>query len=358
MSMASGEAAPRAMRFGSRLLSLVIGTALACGLAVLLLWHSVMVRIPPGHVGVLYSLLSGGTVTDAVYREGLAFKLPWNQMFLFETRIQALPFTLLAFSAEGMPITVEATTLFRVKGETAPKLLTDVGLDYAERIVRPISMDAVRRVIGRYSSHDIYTLGADYLEAELLEYLRSTTEAQLLFYSEVPIRSVRLPDRLVSAIEDKLAQQQIAASYEFRLISQKQEAERQRVQAIGLRNFYSIVQPALTDKLLTWRGIEATVELSKSPNSKVVIVGGNKEQMPLILGSDITRSSPTPEQPVPPVSGNASPLPNWAQLPPIFESPQPTQPSAIPPTAGGTPVPSLGPRTGDTEGKQPPAKAP
>jgi regulator of protease activity HflC (stomatin/prohibitin superfamily) len=336
----------------------VIGTVLVCGLAVLLLWQSVMVRIPPGHVGVLYSLLAGGTVTDAVYREGLAFKLPWNQMYIFETRIQALPFTLLAFSAEGMPITVEATTLYRVKGPTAPRLLTEVGMDYEERIVAPISRDAVRRVIGRYSSHDIYTLGADYLEAELLEYLRSTTEAQLLFYSQVPIRSVRLPDRLVGAIEDKLSQQQLAASYEFRLISAKQEAERQRIQAIGLRNFYSIVQAALTDKLLTWRGIEATVEVSKSPNTKIVIVGGNKDQMPLILGSDITRTSPTPEQPVPPISGNASPLPNWADLPPIFELPQPAKPQAVPPTAGGTPVPSLGPRVEGVEGKQPPAKGP
>src|SRR5262249_44508454 len=119
MSDAPGGAAPRVGRYGSRLLSLVIGTALAGGLAVLLLWHSVMVSIPPGHVGVLYSLLFGGTVTDAVYREGLALKLPWNQMYIFETRIQALPFTLLAFSAEGMPITVEATTLYRVKAETA-----------------------------------------------------------------------------------------------------------------------------------------------------------------------------------------------------------------------------------------------
>jgi prohibitin 2 len=357
MSVSSGEGAPKVIRYGSRILPVVIGTALACGLAVLLLWHTVMVRIPPGHVGVLYSLLSGGTVTDAVYREGLALKLPWNQMYIFETRIQALPFTLLAFSAEGMPITVEATTLYRVKAATAPRMLTEVGLDYTERVVAPISRDAVRRVIGRYSSHDIYTLGADYLEAELLEYLRSTAESQLLFYSDVPIRSVRLPDRLVGAIEEKLSEQQRAASYEFRLISQKQEAERIRIQAIGLRNFYSIVQAALTDKLLTWRGIEATVEVSKSPNTKIVIVGGNKDQMPLILGSEITRGSATPEQPVPPISGDSSPLPNWAELPPIFEPPQPAKPSSAPATVGGTPVPGLGPRTGDVEGKQPPAKS-
>jgi prohibitin 2 len=356
MSVMSGEGAPRVIRYGSRILPVVIGMALACGLAVLLFWNAVMVRIPPGHVGVLYSLLAGGTVTDAVYPEGLALKLPWNQMYIFETRVQVLPFALLAFSAEGMPITVEATTLYRVKAATAPKLLTEVGLDYAGRIVAPISRDAVRRVIGRYSSHDIYTLGADYLAAELLEYLRNTPEAQLLYYSDVPIQSVRLPDRLVGAIEEKLSEQQRAASYEFRLISQRQEAERLRIQAIGLRNFYSIVQGALTDKLLTWRGIEATVEVSKSPNTKIVIVGGNKDQMPLILGSEITRDAAKPEAPVPPVSGDSNPLPNWTQLPPIFELPQSARPSAVPPTAGGTPVPDLGPRTGDVEGKQPPPK--
>ncbi len=34
------------------------------------------------------------------------------------------------------------------------------------------------------------------------------------------------------------------------------------------------------------RGIEATLELAKSPNSKVVIVGSAKDGLPMILGNN------------------------------------------------------------------------
>ena len=339
---------PPPARFGSRLVSLVIGILLAGGLAVLLLWHTVLVRVPPGHVGVLYSLLSGGTVMDRVYGEGLQLKLPWNRMYLWETRLQSHPFTLLAFSAEGMPITVEATTLFRLVREQTPQLQVDVGPDYVGRIVAPVSTSAIRRIIARYDSHELYTLGADRLQAELLEFMRSTPENQRIDYVAMLVRTVRLPDALVSAIEGKLSQEQIAASYEFRLITQRQEAERMRIQAIGLRNFYSIVQGALTDKLLTWRGIEATVEVAKSPNTKIVIVGGNKDQLPLILGSDITRESTDKETAVAPVPGDASPLPDWSTVPPIFDPAKPgnelprrgARLPPMPPSSPASPTPS------------------
>lgn len=309
---------PARPSYGSRLVSILVGTALAVGLLVLLAWNSVVVRVPPGHVGVHYSLLAGGTVPGYVHHEGIALKLPWDQIYIMETRLQSLPIKLLAFSHEGMPIDVEATVLYRLKAPEAPRLLVEIGLDYRDRIVAPVSTAAVRLVVGRYDSHDLYTVSAAQLQAGLLEMLRQTPEAGYIFYSEVAIRSMKLPDSVVAAIQHKLSEEQRAAAYEFRLASQRQEAERLRIEAIGLRNFYSIVQGALTDKLLTWRGIEATVQVARSPNTKIVIVGGNKDQLPLILGSDITRG-PTPgEPPVEPVEGGASPLPDWARIPPLF----------------------------------------
>ncbi|MEX0760426.1 MAG: hypothetical protein WD100_12675, partial [Tistlia sp.] len=81
--------------------------------------------------------------------------------------------------------------------------------------------------------------------------------------------------------------------------------------------FYSVVSESLNDTLLTWRGIEATVQLAQSPNSKVVVVGSGRDQLPLILGSDIAAVPSTP-QPVPPIGGDAGRLPDWTKLPNIF----------------------------------------
>lgn len=305
---------------GPKLLAFLIGTILVGGFLSLLLWQTIFVRILPGHVGVLYSLLFGGTVTQELYPEGLAIKLPWNRMYIFETRLQAEPFELLALSAEGMPIVVEVTTLFRVVRDEAAGLLIDVGPDYIERVVKPMSMASVREIIARYNSHELYSIDARRLQHDILNLLRDTPQANLIYYQEVAIRRISLPEPVVAAIQAKLAEEQQAAAYEFRLDGERLEAERRRIQAIGLRNFYSIVQSSLTDKLLTWKGIEATIEIARSPNTKVVIVGGQRDQMPLILGSDIGNLPPG-TAPVNQVSGNTSPLPEWGEMPSIFNDP-------------------------------------
>src|SRR5262249_48619264 len=250
---------PSAATPGNRAVSIVIGGLLAAGLIVLLLWNVILVRIPPGHVGVLYSLLYGGTVTDRVYPEGLAIKLPWNRMYIFDARWQALPFVTRAFSQEGMPITVEATIIFKLRRSQIPDGLVELGSDYAEQFVLPIATGAVRLLISRYNSHELYTVDYKDLHDRLMELLQNGAEARYFEIQDVIARRIELPQAVVDSIQRKLNEEQIAASYRFRLDSQRQEAERLRVQAIGLRNFYSIVQDSLTEKLLTWRGIEATV---------------------------------------------------------------------------------------------------
>ncbi len=320
MSATTSERPLRREGRGPKLLAFLIGTILVGGFLSLMLWQTIFVRILPGHVGVLYSLLFGGTVTQELYPEGLAIKLPWNRMYIFQTRVQASPFEVLTLSAEGMPIIVEATTLFRVVRDEAAGLLIDVGPDYNERIVKPMSAASVRESVARYNSHELYSIDARKLQHDILNLLRNTPQANLIFYQEVAIRRISLPEPVVAAIQRKLAEEQQAAAYEFRLEAERLEAERLRIQAIGLRNFYSIVQSSLTDKLLTWKGIEATIEIARSPNTKVVIVGGQKDQMPLILGSDIGNIPPG-STPVNLVSGNESPLPKWSEIPSIFNDP-------------------------------------
>lgn len=332
MSTQNSEKRPGGRRYGSRLLAIVIGTALTFGLAILLFWQVMLVRVPPGHVGVLYSLLFRGTDTNFIYPEGLAVKLPWDRIYIFETRVQAMPFRVEGLSAEGMTIVVDATTLYRLEASKAPLMLKQVGPDYSERIVKATSTAELRQILAQYNSHELYTVDAAQISAELMRRLRATPQGDLIYYQDVLVRSVTLSDAMTHAIQQKLAEEQRAESYEYKLAAERLEAERLRVQAIGLRNFYSIVQGSLTDKLLTWRGIEATVQIAKSPNSKIVIVGGNKEQMPLILGSDIARAPKTPDAPVTPVTKDEMPLPSWEKEPLVFGNPleaiQPRPPTA------------------------------
>ena len=76
---------------------------------------------------------------------------------------------------------------------------------------------------------------------------------------------------------------------QFVLTKEKQEAERKRIEAQGISDFQQIVTQGISDKLLEWKGIEATQDLAKSTNVKVVVIGNSKNGLPLILGDIVKR---------------------------------------------------------------------
>lgn len=290
------------------------------GLILVLLWRFVFLTIPPGHVGVLFSLLGGGTVKEWVMPEGIAMKWPWNRVFLFEVRTQRIPFEVVALSAEGMRVTVEGSALFRPIRADTPDVLVTLGEDYPTRIVLPLTRGVIREQITQYNSNELYSVDHRALQEQIVNDIRSHGLSKDIVIDDLVLTEIRLPDQIAQAIDLKLAQEQRAAGYEFLIAAEKREAERLRIQAIGLQNFYAIVSESLNDTLLTWRGIEATVQLSQSNNAKIVIVGGGKDQLPLILGSDVANLPSTP-QPIAPVDPNRFQLPDWASLPSLFPNP-------------------------------------
>lgn len=293
----------------------VIATVLFFGLVALLLIPFIFFAIRPGEVGVLYRLFGGGTETVFVHTEGIGVKLPWNTIYRYEVRSQARDETVNALAADGLSVTVELTVLYHPIPHDVGLLHKTVGPDYAERLVRPVTIEAIRAVVGKYSPHDLYREDIASLEAEVLGLLKLSS-INLIDYRDIIIRRLTLPESLNDAITRKLTEEQHAHAYDYLIQQAEKEAERKRVEAIGIQTFYSIVADALSPQLLTWRGIEATVQLARSPNSKVVIVGGGKDQMPLILGSDISSQPvlPAPEA----VNPNSNTLPNFDELPRLF----------------------------------------
>ncbi|AXS40785.1 prohibitin family protein [Breoghania sp. L-A4] len=301
-----------------RFTSYLVGTLLLSCFVLLVLWNFIFVTILPGHVGVRYSWLLGGTRVGTYVSEGLAMKMPWDRIYIYETRVRRRDETVIALSAEGMQVKVYLSTLYRVMPLHAAELLQKIGLDYEERVIRPIAVGAVREAVARYMSNELYTIDYELLTRDLRDLVTRTEYAELIEFNKLVIREIVLPDVVVKAIEEKLAQEQAAAAYTFRLERERQEANRRQIEAVGIRNFYSVVSSALNANLLTWRGIEATVELAKSPNSKIVIVGSGKDQLPLILGSDVA-NVPSP-QAIAPVSPGSLTSENWSSLPNLFPS--------------------------------------
>ena len=266
----------------------LVGAVVVLGFFLLLFWRTIFVVILPGQVGVTYDLFRG-TRLGIHTREGLTVKLPWNRIYIYDARLQNAHIQVHALSREGMVIDIEAVVLFRPDAQHLSQLHQEIGPDYLPRTVIPLAMSAVREYVAQHDSHELYTVEAAALKRDIIDATRAELSRHHIVVDNVLLERLTLPKNVLGAIEEKLTQEQIAAAYGFRLESEKAEAERLEIKGAALSRYYTLVNSALTPPLLTWRGIEATIELAQSPNSKIVVIGNGKDQLPLILGSDITK---------------------------------------------------------------------
>ncbi|MCB0374459.1 MAG: prohibitin family protein [Sinomicrobium sp.] len=244
------------------------------------------VTIGSGEAGVLYRTFGGGVVTDKPpLGEGFHLVAPWNRVYVYEVRRQELFEKMNVLSSNGLDIKLDASAWYKPKVSELGKLHQEIGENYLQRILLPTIRSAARSVVGRYTPEQLYSSKRDAIQKEIFEETRKIVDEQYIVLDEVLVRDVTLPSTIKDAIERKLKQEQESLEYEFRLEKAEKEAERQRIEAQGKADANRILSASLTDKILQDKGIEATLRLSQSENSKVVIIGSNKDGLPVILGN-------------------------------------------------------------------------
>ena len=253
-------------------------------LLVFILWSKLTVTIGPGEGGVLFETLGSGINTEKTYGEGFHVIAPWNKMIVRKVRQQSISDEMNVLSVNGLEVKVNGTIWYEPEFENLGFLIKTKGEDYERELLDPAINAAARSVVGRYTPEQLYSSKRDVIEQEILEEVQAVLKDQFLLVKRVLVEDVKLPSTIVTAIETKLKQEQESLEYEFRLAEAKKEAERQRIEAGGKAAANDIISKSLTDKILKEKGILATLELAKSPNSKVVVVGSGKDGLPLILG--------------------------------------------------------------------------
>ena len=154
-----------------------------------------------------------------------------------------------------------------------------------DRIIKPALRSAARSVVGRYTPEQLYSSKRDVIQKEIYDETKKILDDQYIIVNDVLVRDVTLPATIKDAIERKLKQEQESLEYEFRLVTASKEAEKVRIEARGKADANKILSASLNDQILRDKGIEATLKLAESPNTKVVVVGG-KDGLPLILGNN------------------------------------------------------------------------
>ncbi len=244
----------------------------------------VFVKIQPGERGVLYNLFTGLKV-EKVYDQGLKMIAPWNKMYIYNVRIQEDKSIMEVLSKNGLTIRTELSYRYNPMPERIGYLHNEVGQDYLESILIPAIRSATREVIGKYLPEELYSTKREVIQDEIFQLTEKLVTEKNINLDAVLIREVVLPAKLQESIERKLQQEQMALEYEFRLEQARKEAERQKIEAEGKARANDILNASLTDKILREKGIQATLELAKSNNSKVVVIGQGKDGMPIILGN-------------------------------------------------------------------------
>jgi len=255
-------------------------------LAIIVLAKSA-ITIGSGEAGVLYKTFGGGVVTDQPpLGEGFQLIAPWNKVIIYEVRQQELFEKMRVLSSNGLEIQIDASAWYQPVYGDLGNLHQTLGESYLQRVIQPAIRSAARSVVGRYTPEQLYSSKRDAIQDEIYAETKKILDKQYVQLNEVLVRDVVLPNTIKEAIERKLRQEQESLEYEFRLVTAAKEAEKVIIEAQGKADANRILSASLTDKILKDKGIDATLKLSESPNSKVVIVGSGDGGLPLILGNN------------------------------------------------------------------------
>lgn len=251
----------------------------------LFLTNTTFLTIDPGEKGVLFKKFGGGLDKENIYSQGFHVVAPWNTMFIYDVRVDEALEVMDVLSKNGLNITVELSFRFNPDPAKIGFLHDEIGKDYTDRIIKPEIRSATREVIGQYLPEELYSTKREAIQTEIFDKTKASISQKNIILDAILIRSVQLPDKLKEAIEQKLQEEQLAFQYEFKLDRERKEAEIKIIEAQAKADANRILNASLTDKILRDKGIEATLELAQSPNSKVVIVGGGSDGLPLILNN-------------------------------------------------------------------------
>ena len=251
------------------------------GFVLVILLFSSVTRVNTGHVGVLTLF---GKVTGETLGEGIHFINPLKTNNEMSIQTQTIKESASVPSSEGLMMALDTSLIYHLNPDRAAEVFQKIGADYEDKVVEPTLRSAIRESTASHTANALYTGEREMVAKQILDQITEALKKRGLTVENVLLRDIQLPATLKASIEAKQQAEQEALAMNFRLQKETQEAQRKRIEAAGVRDFQQIVAQGITPSLLEWKGIEATENLAKSPNSKVVVVGGGKNGLPIILG--------------------------------------------------------------------------
>jgi regulator of protease activity HflC (stomatin/prohibitin superfamily) len=353
-------------------------------LTTVVLWPYMIITVPSGRVGVLWKRFNGvdlycfcwvgrGTVLAPreLREEGLHLIWPWDKLFLYDLRLQSNSQTYNAISKDGVSVTAQISVRYQLLHNSVAVLHKFIGPGFLDSVLSPEIGSQARQVISQYTAQEVYT-SREQIQKEIRENAQKSLGANLdklvqpeameqpdpkhyndFLQSSIQILdtlvlSIELPPDIVDAINRQTEQYYMIQEYKFRVQREAEESKRKQIEADGIAAFQKTVSQGISESYLRWRGIEATLQLALSPNSKIVVIGSGKDGLPIILGNVDTPATPGGAP-----SGGAATAPATSSAPPNTAPPGGAPAGAKPPngTSGDAAPPASNKAASSDEGE-------
>ena len=252
-------------------------------LILLIVLTNIFVILQPTERGVVFKKYTSGLDVDNIKGEGLNIIAPWNDVIIFQIAEQQIEETMDVLSKDGLSISIDVSLRFRPKPDQIGYLYRSFRNSYVENLIRPELRSAVRQIIGQYTPEELYATKRQEIETKIEVKTEEILDNNYVELKALLFRSIKLPETIKKSIEQKLAADQEAQKYDYLIEKEKKEAERRKIDAEGKAAANRILSESITDNILKEKGISATEELAKSPNSKIIVIGGGDDGLPLIL---------------------------------------------------------------------------
>ncbi len=270
--------------------------AFAIGLLIasLGIFSKVFVIIQPGTVGVQTLF---GKVQSDVLESGLRIMNPFMDVTTFDIRTQNYTMSgvhdegkktgddaIRALTADGLEVVMDLSVLYRVVPTEAPKILSTIGTDFENVVIRPVTRTRIRDNTVYYDAVSLYSTKREEFQSQIFKSIEKDFKDRGLFLEQLLVRNITLPQSVRTTIESKINAEQEAQKMQFVLQKEKQEAERKRMEAQGIADYQRIINTGLSNNQLQYEQIKAYKEIATSPNTKVIIMSGGKGN-PVIIGN-------------------------------------------------------------------------
>jgi regulator of protease activity HflC (stomatin/prohibitin superfamily) len=250
-----------------------------------------LVQIGAGEVGVQILF---GKVQNDVLNSGLHFINPLVTVQKMDIKTQNYTMSAVrdegakegddairVLSSDGLEVIIDITVLYRVLATDAPRIVRETGLDYTDKIVRPLSRTKIRDNAVYYDAVSLYSNKRDEFQQRIFQSIAGEFQKRGLLLEQLLVRNISLPAAVKTSIEQKMTAEQDAQKMQYVLQKEQQEAQRKRVEAQGIADYQRIISESLTDRQLQYESIKAQLEIARSANTKVIIMG--KSSAPVML---------------------------------------------------------------------------